>query len=199
MQSLLQQQKDFLSQLHTIKTFAKSGKVDSIELFIADCIESLKSTSLIVSQITNPTILAMLLFFVAKAKERKVGFIVRSQLNFADFNFSTYKITRLFSHIILNTIEILGNSSSEVRLIELNFEQVSSRYCFSIWNNGPPLFDSGNGPFIGYNQNSGLRLSVLNEMVMELNGDMAVCSSKTGTEIKIWLSTRLPNDNEICL
>jgi sensor histidine kinase regulating citrate/malate metabolism len=187
---LKSQRHDFRNQLQVIKVLAQLNKTPEIVQYIQDCDIALNFTSAIASQIDNPVISAMLLIFSAQAKDKGIGFNVDSDLDFSKFTLPPAKITSILGNIIQNAIEALEKAEGPERSIQVTIWETADSYYFLIWNNGPVILKNVGekifAPGFSTKNSTGLGLSIVREIISELNGKITVTSTQEfGTEFKI--------------
>jgi sensor histidine kinase regulating citrate/malate metabolism len=187
---LKSQRHDFRNQLQVIKVLAQLNKTAEIVQYIQDCDIALDFTGAIAARIDNPIISAMLLIFSAQAKEKGISFNVDSDLNFNEFSLPPVRITSILGNIIQNAIEALEKDERPERSIQVTIWETEDSYYFLIWNNGPvilknfweKIFAAG----FSTKNSTGLGLSIVKELVAELDGKITVTSTQEmGTEFKI--------------
>jgi two-component system sensor histidine kinase AgrC len=187
---LKSQRHDFRNRLQVIKVLAQLNKTAEIVQYIQDCDIALDFTSAIASQIDNPIISAMLLIFSAQAKEKNISFNVDSDLDFSHFMLPPAKVTSILGNIIQNAIEALEKEEGPERAIQVTIWETSDCYYFLIWNNGPVIlknvWEKIFAPGFSTKNSTGLGLSIVRELVAELDGKITVTSTQEfGTEFKI--------------
>ncbi len=187
---LQSQRHDFRNQLQVIKVLAQLNKNAEIVQYIQDCDVVLNFTGAIASQIDNPIISAMLLVFSAQAKEKSICFNVDSDLDFCKFTLPPVKITSILGNIIQNAIEALEKEEGPERAIQVTIWETSDCYYFLIWNNGPVICKNIRekifAPGFSTKSSTGLGLSIVKELISELDGKITVTSTQElGTEFKI--------------
>lgn len=188
-QALRAQRHDFRNQLQVIRVLAQFNKNAELDKYIVDCNQTLDFSYSFSSQIENPVIFAMLLVFATEAKTKGISFNVDSDLDFSRFNLSPAKLTRILGNIIQNAIEVLEKVITPDRSIQLTIWETEDAYHFLVWNNGPlipeenrdRIFQSG----FSTKNSTGLGLSIVKELVAEMNGLVQVKSAEeSGTEFK---------------
>lgn len=187
---LKSQRHDFRNQLQVIKVLAQLNKTPEIVQYIQDCDIALEFTGAITSQIDNPIISAMLLIFSAQAKEKGIGFNVDSDLDYSTFMVPPAKITSILGNIIQNAIEALEKAEGPERAIQVTIWETAESYYFLIWNNGPVIlrnvWEKIFVPGFSTKNSTGLGLSIVKELISELDGKITVTSTQEfGTEFKI--------------
>ncbi len=188
--SLRSQHYDFQTQLNDMKSLAELQKCSEIVKYIQNCNLELSNSHQVVNYISNPAILAMLLFFATEAKEKGILLSIDSDLDFSQFNFSAVRITKVLGNIIRNAIEILEKTDAPDRQIQIIIWETATHYSFKIWNNGPPIPESTQKqiftPGFSTRNSTGLGLSIVRETLTSIGGGVTVKSDAfTGTEFKI--------------
>lgn len=196
-QTLRSQRHDFKNQLQVIRVMAQFQKDKEIVEYIQDCNTALDFSKEIPSQIDNPAISAMVIFFVTQARECGINFEVDSDIDFAAYNLSPAKTTRIMGNIIQNAIEILKITNQKDRNIQLTMWEEDNLYHFLIWNNGPAIpkeiqsliFVSG----YSMKNSTGLGLATVKQLVEEMGGGISLKSNDDeGTEFKITIPKYIP-------
>jgi two-component system, LytTR family, sensor histidine kinase AgrC len=187
---LRSQRHDFKKQLQVIRVLAQMNNHTEIIKYIQDCSQALDLSNSILHQIANPIISAMFLIFATGAKEQGITFQVDCDLDFSHFDLPPSKITRILGNIIQNAIEIFAGTDATDRSIQVTIWETINFYHFVIWNNGPfipdnikeQIFCSG----FSTKKSSGLGLTIVKELINELNGKVTVNSNlQLGTEFKV--------------
>jgi sensor histidine kinase regulating citrate/malate metabolism len=139
----------------------------------------------------------MVIFFVTQARECGINFEVDSDIDFAAYNLSPAKTTRIMGNIIQNAIEILKITNQKDRNIQLTMWEEDNLYHFLIWNNGPAIpkeiqsliFVSG----YSMKNSTGLGLATVKQLVEEMGGGISLKSNDDeGTEFKITIPKYIP-------
>lgn len=196
-QTLRSQRHDFKNQLQVIRVMAQFQRNNEIIDYIQDCSVSLDFSKEIPIQINNAAISAMAIFFVTQARENGIDFSVDSDINFAVFNLSPAKITRILGNIIRNAIEIFQTNPQNERNIQLTMWEKDDIYNFLIWNNGPPIPEDKQGLIFqsGYSlkNSTGLGLATVKQLVEEMGGRISLKSNnEEGTEFRIIIPKLVP-------
>lgn len=196
-QTLRSQRHDFKNQLQVIRVMAQFQRNNEIVDYIQDCNASLDFSKEIPTQIDNAAISAMTIFFATQTRENGIDFGVDSDIDFAEFNLSPAKITRILGNIIRNAIEIFQLNPKKERNIQLTMWEKDETYHFLIWNNGPPIpedkqkivFQSG----YSSKNSTGLGLTIVKQLVEEMGGRISLNSNdEEGTEFRIIIPKRTP-------
>ena len=195
--TLRSQRHDFKNQLQVIRVMAQFQKNNEIVEYIEDCTTALDFSKEIPSQIVNPAISAMTIFFASQARENGVNFEVDSDIDFAAYNLSPAKTTRILGNIIQNAIESFQSTSQKDRNIQLTMWEKDDNYHFLIWNNGPPIPEEIHRLIFlsGYSSknSTGLGLAIVKQLVDEMGGIITVKSSiEEGTEFRITIPKHIP-------
>lgn len=189
-QILRSQRHDFKNQLQVIQIMAQSKRHNEIVAYIQDCNESLDYSKEIPNQIDNAALSAMAIFFATQTRENGINFSVESDIDFTKFYLSPAKITRILGNIIRNAIEVFQTIYCKEREIKLKMWETGSDYYFDVWNNGPPIPEEKQELIFrpGYSgkNSTGLGLSIVKQLVEEMNGKVSLKSSEEeGTEFHI--------------
>lgn len=195
--TLRSQRHDFKNQLQVIRVMAQFQKNNEIVEYIEDCTTALDFSKEIPSSIDNPAISAMTIFFASQARENGINFEVDSDIDFAAYNLSPAKTTRILGNIIQNAIESFQLTSQKDRNIQLTMWEKDDSYHFLIWNNGPPIPEEIHRLIFlsGYSSknSTGLGLAIVKQLVDEMGGKVTVKSSiKEGTEFRIIIPKHIP-------
>ncbi len=196
-QTLRSQRHDFKNQLQVIGVMAQFQRNNEIIDYIQDCNASLDFSKEIPIRIDNAAISAMAIFFATQARENGIDFIVDSDIDFATFNLSPAKITRILGNIIRNAIEIFQAHPQKERNIQLTMWEKDVDYNFIIWNNGPPIPEDKQGfifqPGYSMNNSTGLGLAIVKQLVEEMGGRISLKSKhEEGTEFRITIPKPTP-------
>lgn len=195
-QTLRSQRHDFKNQLQVIRVMAQFQKSDEIVEYIDDCNTALDFSKEIPSRIDNPAISAMTLFFASQAKENGVKFEVDSDIDFAAYNLSPAKTTRIIGNIIQNAIDSFQITSQSERNIQLTMWEKNDSYHFLVWNNGPPIPEDVHRfiflPGYSLKNSTGLGLAIVKQLVEEMGGKVTVKSNiEEGTEFRITIPKQI--------
>ncbi|MGE5605386.1 MAG: sensor histidine kinase [Bacteroidota bacterium] len=196
-QTLRSQRHDFKNQLQVIRVMAQFQRNNEIVDYIQDCNMALDFSKVIPSQIDNPAISAMIIYFATQARENGVNFEVDSDIDFAAYNLSPAKTTRILGNIIQNAIESFQITSQKDRTIQLTMWEKDDNFHFLIWNNGPPIPEEIHRLIFlsGYSlkNSTGLGLAIVKQLVDEMEGKVSVKSSiEEGTEFRITIPKLIP-------
>lgn len=196
-QTLRSQRHDFKNQLQVIRIMAQFQRNNEIVEYIQDCNNALDYSKEIPSKIENPAISAMTIFFATQAKEHGVNFEVDTDIDFATYNLSPAKTTRILGNIIQNAIESFHLTTQKERNIQLTMWEKDNTYHFIIWNNGPPIpkevqrfiFLSG----YSMKNSTGLGLAIVKQLIDEMGGEINLKSNpEEGTEFRIVIPKHNP-------
>lgn len=195
--TLRSQRHDFKNQLQVIRVMAQFQKNKEIVEYIEDCTTALDFSKEIPSSIDNPAISAMTIFFASQARENGINFEVDSDIDFAAYNLSPAKTTRILGNIIQNAIESFQVTPQKERNIQLTMWEKDDNYHFLIWNNGPPIPEETQRLIFlsGYSSknSTGLGLAIVKQLVDEMGGKVTVKSSiEEGTEFRISIPKYVP-------
>ncbi len=191
-QTLHSQRHDFRNQLQVIGTLAQYNKHEEIVKYIQDCNSELSFSCLISSNIDNPIIFAMFLYFYTTAKEKEISFKVDSNIDFTNFSLSIRNVAKLLRNTIHYAITLLEKTMVSEKTIKVILQETYNAYFFTIHcsnaaNSGKSR-DQMHKPGFSIRQHTDSGLFIIKENIKSLKGKFVVNNTPDyGTEFKIMI------------
>jgi sensor histidine kinase regulating citrate/malate metabolism len=177
---------EFLNRLHLILGYIQLNRLDDAKKFIVNETEKQQhSLSFIMNNILEPTVAALILGKISRAKE--LGIVLEitedSYLEKRNGRVTGSVLVTIIGNLLENAMESLSSSHSDKKKIYITIKEDDKKICLRVEDNGPGIREDGILSIFkhGYSTKAGNRgrgLALIKETIDNLSGSIKAVSTE---------------------
>ncbi|MGH4120577.1 ATP-binding protein [Clostridium sp.] len=188
---------EFMNKLHVILGLIYMGDLEEVKKYITSITEKRqKLLSMVTNKIKDPTIAALILGKVSRAKELGINLIINEEVNLASThkNIDSNDLITILGNLIENGLESVNKCDKENKYVKLKIEEFDDRIEIEVEDSGVgieaeninKIFKRGYTTKLG---SEGVGMALVKETIENLNGKIAINTERNnGCTIAVILS-----------
>jgi sensor histidine kinase regulating citrate/malate metabolism len=188
---------EFMNKLHVILGLIYMGDLEEVKKYITSITEKRqKLLSMVTNKIKDPTIAALILGKVSRAKELGIHLVINEEVNLADThkNIDSNELVTILGNLIENGLESVNKCDKKNKYVKLKIEEFDDRIEIEVEDSGVGIEAENINKIFkrGYTTkpgSEGVGMALVKESIENLKGKIAINTERNnGCTVTVILS-----------